>query len=107
MRCANHPQRAAVGRCPNCGRLVCGECHVRIDGILHCRDCIQEKARTITRARPRVLPRVGTTLAALALLLPALAATAGMLGAAGFVAGHLSRLFAVELEQPGAESEGE
>ena len=102
--CANHPSRAAVGRCPTCRRLVCDECHVRIDGILHCSACLQRTARTLERRRSGVLGRIATSVAGLVLLLIAFGAVRGALTTAGFLGGRATRWFAVEFEGPQGDS---
>jgi hypothetical protein len=40
MRCLFHPERAGIGVCTRCGHTLCEECATRVDGILHCRDCL-------------------------------------------------------------------
>lgn len=39
MKCYNHPDKDAVGVCVNCGKAVCAEDSVVIDGKLYCKDC--------------------------------------------------------------------
>ncbi len=39
MKCYNHPDRDAVGVCVKCGKAVCVEDSVVIDGKLYCKDC--------------------------------------------------------------------
>jgi hypothetical protein len=40
--CRNHPARPGVGACPTCGSVICEECSTRVDGILHCRSCLEK-----------------------------------------------------------------
>jgi len=40
MKCAVHPDIDAVGACCSCGRLVCPECKVVIDGHIYCNRCV-------------------------------------------------------------------
>jgi hypothetical protein len=92
--CANHPKRLPVGRCPLCERLVCAECHVRLDGILHCRDCLAARERQLVQRGPNVAGRIAATIVALVLLFPALLGLGGFLTAVGTVSGRLSRRYA-------------
>ncbi len=96
--CAHHPDRRPVGVCRICGSPVCSECLTRLDGILHCRDCLATKARELGTVRRSAWGRAGTTLAVLVVLPPVLAALAGALELAGIVAGRASRLAAVTFE---------
>ena len=50
MQCAYHPGRDVVGTCVNCGKFVCAECEVMVQGKVHCRFCVD-----------RVLPSTGGT----------------------------------------------
>ena len=49
VTCAYHPEADAVGACVHCGRLVCVECKVELEGKIHCNPCVEkmllEKAR--------------------------------------------------------------
>jgi hypothetical protein len=42
MKCANHPEIDAVGVCVNCGRAVCSECRIMLDGKTFCSSCADE-----------------------------------------------------------------
>ncbi len=39
MKCYNHPDRDAVGVCIKCGKAVCAEDSIVVDGKLYCKDC--------------------------------------------------------------------
>ena len=41
MRCELHPNTDAVGNCVYCGRGVCEECKVRINNLVHCKECVE------------------------------------------------------------------
>ena len=60
VHCRYHPDRIAVGMCPSCSVIVCEECSARVEGILHCRQCLSERtveARSGTwRSLSAVLP---------------------------------------------------
>jgi hypothetical protein len=45
MKCAVHPDREAIGGCCSCGRYVCPECKVDIDGQIYCNQCLELKLR--------------------------------------------------------------
>lgn len=40
MNCYIHPDRPAVGTCVSCGRPICNECAVEMNGKLVCRECL-------------------------------------------------------------------
>jgi len=99
--CANHPDRRPVGLCRVCASPVCSECHVRLDGILHCRACLAAAARGLGGPRRSAWPRVGAALAAVVLLVPALLLAQAALLVAGTMAGNLSRLRSAAPERQG------
>ena len=76
---------------------------MRLDGILHCRDCLAHAARALGAKRASALPRIATALVAVALLVPALLGVRALLVATGTLAGNVSRLRAVA---PGATEPG-
>ena len=100
--CVHHPERAALGRCATCKRAVCGECHVRLDGILHCRDCLTAAEQDLRSERAPVLPRLGTALTAVMVLVPALLLSLVIVRGFGLAAGRLARFGAVAFENPPA-----
>ena len=42
MKCDKHPEKDAVAACINCGRLLCEECKIRVDGKNYCEDCVKQ-----------------------------------------------------------------
>ena len=96
--CVHHPERTPLGRCASCRRPVCGECHIRLDGILHCRECLGVAEQSLRLEGPRVAPRIGTALVALALLVPTLLTAVVVLRGFGLTAGRIARLGAVAFE---------
>jgi TM2 domain-containing membrane protein YozV len=40
MRCSYHPDREAIGTCTRCGRGICEECCVPVNGRNVCKSCI-------------------------------------------------------------------
>jgi len=103
--CVHHPERAPIGRCAKCRRPVCGECQTRIDGILHCRECLGQAAETLDRTGPRFAPRLATFLSVFVVLIPALLVSLFVLRTFGVVAGRLARIGAVAFEAPDAAGE--
>ena len=93
-RCANHPDRAPIGMCRSCGTPVCSECHVRLDGILHCRGCLGKTARALGSKGSPVASRVAAGVVALALLVPGVLGVRALLVVGGTLSGRLSRLLA-------------
>ena len=54
MKCAIHTDREAIGGCCSCGRYVCPECKVTIDGQIFCNQCLDAKLKG--GARPGLAP---------------------------------------------------
>lgn len=44
MQCANHPDRAAIGICVSCQKVVCASCSTRLQGRNFCRSCLELRA---------------------------------------------------------------
>ncbi len=42
MKCYNDPKREAIGVCTRCGKAVCPEDSVVIDGKLYCKECAEK-----------------------------------------------------------------
>ena len=40
MNCNMHPDREAVGTCTSCGKFICSDCAVEVQGKLVCRECL-------------------------------------------------------------------
>jgi len=40
MNCYLHPDREPVGTCTSCGRPICSECAIEMQGKLVCRECL-------------------------------------------------------------------
>lgn len=49
MKCVNHPERAALGYCSQCGKALCTECLVRLSTGNYCEAC----ANPTAAERPR------------------------------------------------------
>ena len=45
-RCANHWQREAVARCPECVRFYCRECVTEHEDRLLCASCLRKQTQT-------------------------------------------------------------
>ena len=45
QRCAHHPDREAVARCPECTRFFCRECISEYEDRIICAGCLQRIAR--------------------------------------------------------------
>jgi hypothetical protein len=52
MNCNIHPNMDAVGNCVSCGRGVCEECKVRINNLVHCRECVEAGRVKGAQAQP-------------------------------------------------------
>ena len=42
MNCYYHPDHEVVSSCVNCGRLICSECKVELDGKMYCNPCTEK-----------------------------------------------------------------
>jgi len=63
--CQFHQDRPAIGVCVRCRRPICAACSTRLDGVNHCRNCLERLAT------PAQEPRSGASrqwMVALALL---------------------------------------
>ena len=49
--CSQHPAREAVGICVRCRASMCSDCITKIDGINHCRACLDELTRSESKKR--------------------------------------------------------
>lgn len=57
--CSHHPLREAIGICVACRSAMCSDCITKIDGINHCRSCLEKLSRgraDEVRASRRLLP---------------------------------------------------
>jgi B-box zinc finger len=52
MKCANHPDRPALGYCSRCGKALCSECLVRLSIGNYCEVCANPPAAPPRRAPP-------------------------------------------------------
>jgi hypothetical protein len=52
MRCANHPDRPALGYCSRCGKALCTECLVRLSTGNFCDACANPAPTAARRAMP-------------------------------------------------------
>ena len=59
-RCANHPDQPSVGICVSCRRFVCEACVTRIQGVNHCRECLEKLYAPVIAEAPekKVLRRL-------------------------------------------------
>ena len=96
--CVNHPDRLPVGRCAKCSAAACAECVSRLDGILHCRDCLRAAAATLERKTSGGLARIGTALLAVVLLLPAIGVALAGMRVLGMLGESLTHQFGVEFD---------
>jgi len=52
MKCANHPDRAALGYCSRCGKALCNECLVRLSTGNFCDTCANPGMGAARQRRP-------------------------------------------------------
>jgi hypothetical protein len=56
--CHYHPDRAGIGVCMRCRRVICVACCTRVDGVNHCHACL----KTLGRRRDDQAMASGTAL---------------------------------------------
>lgn len=56
LYCASHPERVAVGTCVRCGKAICSDCAVHVQGRLTCKICASqgEESHPKSPKSPRV-----------------------------------------------------
>lgn len=42
MNCENHPDREGVAACVSCGKVICGECRLKLAGKNYCQECADD-----------------------------------------------------------------
>jgi hypothetical protein len=62
-RCRHHADRAGIGVCTRCHATLCEECATRVEGILHCKDCLRAYATSDAVRGWRSLSALGPALA--------------------------------------------
>ncbi len=83
-RCYEHPDRAGLGICVECRRVICSECTTQFEGINRCARCLQARLQALKGLGARVdWSAVGVA--------QALAAGAALYGVVYWVARALSR----------------
>lgn len=55
MKCYVHPDADPVGTCTSCGRAICSECSVDVQGKLICRNCLAQGRGTISKYDPNAV----------------------------------------------------
>ncbi len=46
-RCHYHPDRAGLGICVECRRVICRECTTQFEGINRCASCLQKRLKVL------------------------------------------------------------
>lgn len=69
MNCANHEQALATAVCASCGRALCADCTIRVQGRVTCKTCLE--SQELERAKRAPLQK-SPTLAAVLSLMPGL-----------------------------------
>lgn len=64
-RCHYHPDRAGLGVCVECRRVICRECTTQFEGINRCASCLSKRLKAIDEAAERNDWSVGNVLLAL------------------------------------------
>jgi hypothetical protein len=52
MNCYLHPEATSVGTCTSCGKNICSECAVEVQGKLVCRNCLAAGEVTTSQHDP-------------------------------------------------------
>jgi hypothetical protein len=64
-RCHYHPDRAGLGICVECRRVICRECTTQFEGINRCASCLQKRLKVLGGPAERRDWSVGNVLLAL------------------------------------------
>ncbi|MBJ6763141.1 hypothetical protein JGU66_20425 [Myxococcaceae bacterium JPH2] len=64
-RCHYHPDRAGLGVCVECRRVICRECTTQFEGINRCATCLQRRLQALEGPAARSDWSVGHVLLAL------------------------------------------
>jgi hypothetical protein len=64
-RCHYHPDRAGLGICVECRRVICRECTTQFEGINRCANCLQKRLKALEGPAERSEWSVGNVLLAL------------------------------------------
>ena len=46
-RCHYHPERAGLGICVECRRVICRECTTQFEGINRCASCLDKRLKAL------------------------------------------------------------
>ena len=79
MYCYIHPENNAIGTCINCGKAVCKECAIDIDGQIHCEQCVKSQ-QVVSKSGSQTPPAPTNSIAVVSLVL-------GILGLLGCLCG--------------------
>ncbi|MHA7632605.1 hypothetical protein [Corallococcus sp. M7] len=52
-RCHYHPDRADLGVCVECRRVICRECTTQFEGINRCASCLEKRRQALEGPPPR------------------------------------------------------
>lgn len=50
--CFYHPDRAGIGICIRCRRVICAVCSTRLEGVNHCPTCLRGLGATAEKTGP-------------------------------------------------------
>jgi len=64
-RCHYHPDRAGLGICVECRRVICRECTTQFEGINRCASCLEKRLKVLGGPSERRDWSVGNVLLAL------------------------------------------
>ncbi len=64
-RCHYHPERAGLGICVECRRVICRECTTQFEGINRCASCLGKRLKALQGPGERREWTVGNVLLAL------------------------------------------
>ncbi|MCK8496207.1 hypothetical protein OWM54_05685 [Myxococcus sp. MISCRS1] len=65
-RCHYHPERAGLGVCVECRRVICRECTTQFEGINRCASCLGRRLQALEGPAERREWTVGSGLLAVA-----------------------------------------
>ncbi|MEW6457187.1 MAG: DUF5668 domain-containing protein [Acidobacteriota bacterium] len=63
MSCFYHPEREGKFVCVHCGKSLCDECMIEVDGKVYCKECVKDEVKKVTTYEKKKSPGLAAVLA--------------------------------------------